>query len=584
MTFPGNTLGDVIEGLDASEMLDLSEFNKMRQLATDRESQYRVFDEMEHDSVISAALELYSDDATQMNGYGKIIWAESENPDVAAFANRLIDSFNLDQKAWTHIYNLCKYGDLYIETYDDLDMEEKDPLSQSFMQTMKIKTSAKGSRLKEYISMVPNAAEMYDLRKYDKCVGFVRVPVDSSNSGQSEYNYQHITQGIDTYIYPPQKFIHIQLNEASDRFKETLTVTFNEDTNGIEPEDSMFTYDIARGKSMLKDVYKTWKELSFMEDAILLNRVTKSSIVRLLQIEVGDMPKNQARDLLKRVKTLIEQKNFMDKNTGQYNSMAAPGPIDNCIYIPTHGGLGAISASTLGGDVDVKSIADLDYYKNKLYAGLKIPKQFLGDTDDAAGFSGGSTLTKLDARYARTIRRIQNAYVQGIQTLINLFAINRGLVDYVNEFQIKMTEPNTTEEADRQDSIAQRLSNASDLYSFCAEKMSEAGQKELMVSLLSNMVGVPEVADILAKDEITPEGSEEGPMGDGGFGDEFGGPSGDFGGGGGFEDDFGGGDGGFEEFDSGDLGGEEGFGEGAEGSGEDFGDFESVAENEPEFV
>ena len=43
--------------------------------------------------------------------------------------------------------------------------------------------------------------------------------------------------------------------------------------------------------------------------------------------------------------------------------------------------LGAISIQQLGGDVNVRDIADIDYFKNKLYAAMKIPKQFLGDTD-----------------------------------------------------------------------------------------------------------------------------------------------------------------------------------------------------------
>jgi len=584
MTFPGNTLPDAVEGLDASNMLDLSQFNKMRELATDRESQYRVFDEMEHDSIIAAALELYADDATQYNAYGKVIWAESDTPDIASFANRLIDAFHLNQTAWGHIYNLVKYGDVYLETFDDCDMIVNDPLSKSYGDTFTVKKSAKGSRLREYISMVHNPAEVYDLQKFGKCVGYVRVPLDSSNSGQSEYNYQHIQQGIDTQILPPSKFIHIMLNEASERFPETLSITFNEEGQvDLDTELDCFTYDIKRGKSILKDVYKVWKEISFMEDSLLLNRVTRSSIIRLLQVEVGDMPKNQARDLLKRVKMLIEQKNFMDKGTGQYVSMASPGPVDNVIYVPTHNGIGAIQSSNLGGDVDVKSIADLDFFKNKLYGGLKIPKQFLGDTDDAAGFSGGSSLTKLDARYARTIKRIQNQYIQGIQTLINLFAINKGLIDYVNEFQIKMTEPNTTEEADRTETISSKLSNANDLYSFVAEHMSQKGQKDLIVSLLSNMVGVPEIADIVDKDEMETEEApmEGGDFGGGGFGggggfDDM--PGGDFGGDGGFADDLGGGE---------ELGGEEaggGFEEAGGGGAEEFGDFESVMDNDEEYV
>jgi hypothetical protein len=44
-----------------------------------------------------------------------------------------------------------------------------------------------------------------------------------------------------------------------------------------------------------------------------------------------------------------------------------PGPIENNIYVPTHEGIGAITTSQIGGDVDVKSLADLSYYQDKLF-------------------------------------------------------------------------------------------------------------------------------------------------------------------------------------------------------------------------
>ena len=88
-----------------------------------------------------------------------------------------------------------------------------------------------------------------------------------------------------------------------------------------------------------------------------------------------------------------------------------PGPIENNIYVPTHEGIGAISTSQIGGDVDVKSLADLSYYQDKLFGNLRVPKQYFGVTDDAAGFNGGSSLSIISSRYGKMIKRIQNTMV-----------------------------------------------------------------------------------------------------------------------------------------------------------------------------
>src|SRR5574344_1337718 len=105
----------------------------------------------------------------------------------------------------------------------------------------------------------------------------------------------------------------------------------------------------------------------------LLNRLTKSSVVRVLNVDVGDMPKEQVQNFMQRLKEKIEQKSAI--NAG--NSMAEytnPGPIENTIYVPTHGSQGQIAATTIGGDFDPKSLVDLDYFRDKLFGGLKVPK------------------------------------------------------------------------------------------------------------------------------------------------------------------------------------------------------------------
>ena len=138
----------------------------------------------------------------------------------------------------------------------------------------------------------------------------------------------------------------------------------------IESNDEQLitkNYTVRRGKSILHDIYKTYQELKLMEDSLLLNRVTRSSIIRLLQVEVGDMPRSQVANVLRRLKQMMEQRNMMDKDQGTYRSQSGPGPIDNILYVPTYNGKGQISSTSIGGDVDVKSIADLDYFSKDVY-------------------------------------------------------------------------------------------------------------------------------------------------------------------------------------------------------------------------
>lgn len=516
---PGENIGDILSDLDATTVIDVSQLHNFRTIADDREMQYRIFDEMTLDSIISSAIEMYADDATQYNSKGDVIWAESTDSDTSAFANRVIDVLGLNSNAWSHIYAMVKYGDLYLETFKDDEVNDGDPLvttNLSYSSDLVINDHKVGAKLEDYIETVNNPAEIFDLTKKGKTVGFVRVPMDNTNNNTmdtTKYNYQYIQKGNNIDILPADKYIHISISNNTERFPMKLTLSFLGEDDKTKGSDSFSTYEyvVKRGKSILLDIYKIYKEISLMEDSLLLNRVTKSSLIRILQIEVGDMPKNQARELLKRVKTIIEQKNFMDKDTGSFSSGASPGPMENIIYVPTHDGKGTITSSNLGGDIDVKSIADLDYFKNKLYAGIKIPKQFLGE-DDGGGFSGGTSLTKLDSRYARTVKRIQNAYISGITTLINLFALDRGLEDHVNNFTIKMTSPSTVEDQERDETLSSKMGLIGDFLDIITglDMIDNKTMKEVVLYFINNYLNEPEIAELINKDDYIDKNPEEG--------------------------------------------------------------------------
>lgn len=594
----GDMLGDFLEELEGSQIVDFSELNKFRTIASDRELQYKLFDEMANDSIISAALELYADDATQYNTKGQVIWAEADDPDIAEFANRLIDVLQLNENAWSHIYSLVKYGDLYLELFKDDELDDDPLLSTDIGYAgVKVKDNRVGAKIQEYIEAVPNPAELFDLTKRGKTVGYIKVPqIETAHDNRMNFGTFY-DEGMDTDIMPSDKYIHIMLSNRTDRFPEELTISFEDYDNEFSSSDldspiKTYKYRIQRGKSTLYDIYKIYQEMRLMEDSLLLNRVTRSSIIRIMQVEVGDMPEANERQVLKRLKNLIEQKNYMDKDAGSFTSMINPGPLDNIVYVPVRDGKGQITTSNIGGDVDVKDIADIDYFSNKLYGGLKIPKQFLGDTDDAAGFSGGTSLTKLDSRYARTIKRIQNAYISGINTLINLFAISHGLTDYINAFTVKMTSPATTEDAERDEQFDNRLRMINDLISLLDNDdiTNAVTRKKILVNLIINLLNEPEIASLIEEDD-----SAEKSISDDNESKESSGPDFDDGpdfSGGGFDD--------FQDFDTfddldnmdnneldfdnadietdtdlggEDLGGEEPF----EITPEEFGDFESEA-------
>lgn len=549
-----------IANLGESASIDISSLNTFTQLSQNRETLYQVLDTMAQDSTVAAILEIYAEDATETNERGEIVWSESSDPNINKYITYLLKSLNVDKNMYKWVYSLCKYGDLYLKLFRHSDFEDKlfeDSTSKSTLnekfsriadkesqnedinESILLKAYDSEDRLANFIDMVPNPGEMFELTKFGKSYAYLKTnqlptAVQQQNPVISSY-YLYKMRKRDLEIYNAVSFVHATLCDDTPRMPEQVQIFYDNDLES----DNSYTYKVNKGQSILYSSYKIWREMMLLENALLLNRLTKSSILRVIEVEVADMPKERVQPYLQRVKTLVEQKTSISDGD-RLTEYTNPGPMENNVYVPTRNGVGALNTQQIGGDINVKDIADIDYFKNKFYGSMKIPKQYLGDTDDATGFNGGTSLSIVSSRYAKTVKRIQSAMIQALTDCINILLIDRGLDSYVNKFTLHMQPPVTQEEIDKRDNLSSEMSIVRDILDMTSDIEDPVTKLKILKALLSQTISNQEVIE-LVQDEIErlEQEVDEGAIDNGELDDELGDM--DFGGGnlGGGFDDFG---------------------------------------------
>lgn len=549
-----------IANLGDSASIDISSLNTFTQLSQNRETLYQVLDTMAQDSTVAAILEIYAEDATETNERGEIVWSESSDPNINKYITYLLKSLNVDKNMYKWVYSLCKYGDLYLKLFRHSDFEDKlfedstskstlnekfsrisdkEPQNEGINESILLKAYDSEDRLANFIDMVPNPGEMFELTKFGKSYAYLKTnqlptAVQQQNPVISSY-YLYKMRKRDLEIYNAVSFVHATLCDDTPRMPEQVQIFYDNDLES----DNSYTYKVNKGQSILYSSYKIWREMMLLENALLLNRLTKSSILRVIEVEVADMPKERVQPYLQRVKTLVEQKTSISDGD-RLTEYTNPGPMENNVYVPTRNGVGALNTQQIGGDINVKDIADIDYFKNKFYGSMKIPKQYLGDTDDATGFNGGTSLSIVSSRYAKTVKRIQSAMIQALTDCINILLIDRGLDSYVNKFTLHMQPPVTQEEIDKRDNLSSEINIVRDILDMTSDIEDPVTKLKILKTLLSQTISNQEVIE-LVQDEIErlEQEVDEGTVDNGELDDELGDM--DFGGGnlGGGFDDFG---------------------------------------------
>lgn len=516
--------------------LDISSIDALSQSAQNREQSYQLIDSMAQDDVIAAVLETYAEDTVQTNDSGQTIWIESDDTKVLDYTTWLLDSLNIDKHLYQWAYCLVTYGDVYLRLYRNSDVEEdklfkntrtNKKINEGYVtgepltEDVKLRIYSNSDKYIPYVEMVDNPGEMFDLQKFGKTHGYIKAPIRTIQS-TSDAMYSYLTRykmkQSDVEIFDATSFVHGCLENTNQRQPETVDIYLDGYKNSPESDveddynadDSMTSsYTVKRGQSLLYNSFRIWRELNLLEMSALLNRLTKSSIIRVLNVDVGDMPKEQVQAFMQRLKEKIEQKSALVAGAGM-SEYTNPAPIENTIYVPTHGGQGTITPTTIGGDFDPKSLVDIEYFRDKLFGSLKVPKQYYGFTEDGAGFNGGQSLTIISSRYGKSIKNIQNILCQMITDLINLFLIDRNLNNYVNKFRVRMQAPVTQEELDRRTNTDNRIRYIGDLMQQLSDIEDKATKLKIYKALLGDAVNDPEVIGYLQEyiDKIEAENNK----------------------------------------------------------------------------
>jgi len=200
------------------------------------------------------------------------------------------------------------------------------------------------------------------------------------------------------------------------------------------------------GRSYLEPGRKLFKQYTLIEDAMLIHRITRAPERRTFYVNVGAIPPNEVENYMQRMINKMKKTPLIDPNTAQYNLKYNQQNLLEDFFIPVRGNDTTTKIDTAKG-LEYNAIEDVQYFREKLFAALKIPKAFMGYEKD---LTGKATLAAEDIRFARTIERIQRIIVSELTkvALVHLYAHG-----YTNEsaanFTLSLTNPSIIYEQER---------------------------------------------------------------------------------------------------------------------------------------
>jgi hypothetical protein len=354
---------------------------------------FKDYESMDSDGIISSALDIYADESTMKSEYGSVLEIQTDDNNIKQILHNLFyDILNIEFNLWPWVRNMCKYGDFFLH----LDIDDKFGIK----------------------NVAPLSA--YDVAR-----------VEGLDPENPHYVKFILEQGTN------ENAMHTVGKPQQSELENFQVAHFR------LLSDSNF---IPYGKSMIEQSRKVWKQLSLMEDAMMIHRIMRAPEKRVFKVDIGNIPPAEVDNYMQKILNKMKKTPIIDQNTGEYNLKYNMQNITEDFFMPVRGGDSGTGIESLPG-LTYEAIEDIEYLKNKMLAALRVPKAFLGYEES---LGSKATLAAEDVRFARTIERIQRITISELTkiAIVHLYAQGYTDADLVN-FELELTNPSTIYETEK---------------------------------------------------------------------------------------------------------------------------------------
>ena len=179
--------------------------------------------------------------------------------------------------------------------------------------------------------------------------------------------------------------------------------------------------------SYLHKAIKPVNQLRMIEDAVVIYRIARAPERRIFYIDVGNLPKIKAEQYLRDIMSRYRNKLVYDASTGEIRDDRNYMSMLEDFWLPRREGGRGTEITTLAGGQNLGEIADIEYFRQKLYRSLNVP---ISRLESGQGFNLGraAEISRDELKFTKFVGRLRKKFTMLFHDLLKTQLVLKGII------------------------------------------------------------------------------------------------------------------------------------------------------------
>ena len=175
----------------------------------------------------------------------------------------------------------------------------------------------------------------------------------------------------------------------------------------------MWNEDMTIKIPFIENARRSYKQVSLLEDAVVIYRMVRAPERLKFKIDVGNMPPAKAEAYLRQLmQSYWSKKSFDTQSAKGAGNQYDPQSMLDAFWFAKRAGETGSDVELMNGGANLGKIEDLTYFVQKLYKSLKVPITRMQPDDT---YKDGAEILREELRFAKFIVRLQGQFTLGIK-------------------------------------------------------------------------------------------------------------------------------------------------------------------------